>query len=138
MADSLEILNPDIILNVGGGEVKVREFSFRQSLELGPSLAPLLAGIDSEIGEGDSLSGLIDQLYAYPAELMHMLRLSTSQDQEWIDSLSAEDGDKLVLTFWSVNAGFFMRRLVMRRQIAKQQRAVKDEQAKNKEPLLSQ
>ncbi len=118
MAEAEEILQPDEKVTIGDREITVKEFTFRQVLELG-GLSEVIALLDDVVGDGSDLSGLIDALYVHPAALEKMLLLSTGQEKGWLDSLSAEDGDNLVMVFWGVNSGFFMRRLVRRRQIQK-------------------
>ncbi|MEE8128191.1 DUF6631 family protein [Candidatus Vondammii sp. HM_W22] len=115
MTDEAEILYPDKTIQIGGREVTIREFSFRDGLDLGPMIAGLMAVLDKTVGDGSDLSGLFDALYQYPDVLEHMLLKSTCQDKTWLDGLCSADGDMLVMTFWGVNAGFFTRRLATRR-----------------------
>ncbi len=47
------------------------------------------------------------------------MTISTGRPVEWIESLSDRDGQTLSMTFWRVNSGFFMRRLVFGGALAK-------------------
>ncbi len=102
-------------LEVDGRTGTIKPLTFMQSLELGPVLEPLLAGLDETIGDGSDLSGLLGAFYAHPEVLRRMLCLSTGEDEAWLESLDSETGDRLVIEFYVVNAPFFLRRITMRR-----------------------
>ena len=118
IADDAMILHPEEQLTLAGRPVTVGELSFRQELALGPLIPDLIADLDTMVGDGSDLSGLFDALYRYPDVLLTMLEMSTGEDRDWIESLSGPEGDELVMTFYGVNAGFFARRLHVRRILA--------------------
>ncbi len=122
MTDDAEILHPDLDLEMAGRSVTVREFRFKDGMEIGPLIVALVKDLDGAVGDGSDLSGLFDTLYAHPDVLRHLLLKSTGQDTEWLDSLSGQEGDQLLMAFWSVNGPFFVRRLLFRRQAAKSSR----------------
>ncbi|RLJ20803.1 hypothetical protein DJ031_04645 [bacterium endosymbiont of Escarpia laminata] len=125
--DETEILHPEHELIINGETITVHEFSFREGLDLGPVIAGLLPQLDAVVGDGSDLSGLLDVLYQHPDALEQMLIMATGKDKAWIDGLTAEDGDMLVMLFWSVNAPFFTRRLASRRMQKKAgEKAVRD------------
>ena len=113
-----EILHPDRVIEIGGREVTVREFSFRDSLDLGPLLSSMLSDIDNAVGDGTDLSGLFEAFYAHPDALEAVLLKCTGQDKEWIDSLTSEEGEMIVMSMFEVNGPFFVRRVAARRMMA--------------------
>ena len=113
-----EVLHPNRVLTIGDKEVTVREFSFRDSLDLGPLLSSMLADIDSAVGDGSDMAGLFEAFYQHPLALESVLLKCTGQDKEWLDSLSAEDGETLIMAMFEVNGDFFIRRVAARRMMA--------------------
>ncbi|MCO1815073.1 hypothetical protein FA451_32090, partial [Pseudomonas aeruginosa] len=50
--------------------------------------------------------------------LRELLAISCGQSVDWVGALPADDGEALVLTWWTVNSGFFVRRLWRPRLLA--------------------
>ena len=44
--------------------------------------------------------------------LITLLSMVTGKEEGWIKALNDREGQLLVMTFWTVNSGFFTRRLV--------------------------
>ncbi|MDN6856985.1 hypothetical protein QO207_10335 [Pseudomonas sp. CAN2814] len=121
--NSLEVLLPDRQLTVGGIKVTVRELTFREQLANNYLLAPMadaLSAIPAEQLEGlDSINVIYDALALYSDSLSELLAISCGQPVEWVDALPPTDGEALVLSWWMVNSGFFVRRLWRPRLLAK-------------------
>ncbi|MEI1029104.1 DUF6631 family protein [Pseudomonas aeruginosa] len=120
--DSLSVLFPDRQLAVGGVEVTVRELSFSEQLRHNHLLAPLadaLAAVPPEQLDGpESINVIFDALARHADALRELLAISCGQSVDWVDALPADDGEALVLTWWTVNNGFFVRRLWRPRLLA--------------------
>jgi hypothetical protein len=121
MADNdLEILLPDITLQLQGKPVTVREYSFVQGLRVDAMAKPFFDDLSRIFLEGDPLKDsdraelILDELQALMTQL---LALSTGESAEWVEGLGDLDGQTLLMTWWTVNRDFFVRRL------AKQQAA---------------
>lgn len=121
--NSLEVLLPDRQLTVGGIEVTVRELTFREQLTNNYLLAPMadvLSAIPAEQLEGqDSINVIYDALALYADSLSELLAISCGQPVEWVDALPPADGEALILSWWMVNSGFFVRRLWRPRLLAR-------------------
>ena len=117
MSDDAEILHPERVINIGGMDVTVSEFSFRDSLDLGPALSSMLVDLDDAVGDGSNMSGMFDAFYAHPAALELVLLKCTGMDKSFLDGLSSEDGDTLIMAMFDVNGAFFLRRLAARRML---------------------
>ena len=126
--NAAEVLHPERTLTIGDKEVTVREFSFRDGLELGPLMQPMMSRLDAVVADGSDLSGLFDVLYAHHELLELMLLKATGESKEWLDTLDALQGDRLVMALWTVNGDFFTRRLATRRIAAKAGMAARVEQ----------
>lgn len=112
---SLEVLLPDRRLMVGERELIVRELRFEEQLHHNHLLVPIataLAALTQQTLEGaDSINAVYDVLAANADALRELMALSCGQPQEWIAQLAPADGEALLLTWWTVNSGFFVRRL---------------------------
>lgn len=120
-AEEHEILFPDREVTLSTGEqVTVNEYSFRDGLRMDAFAAPLIADLRQLLlaePDEDAMLAQLDQLFGLHAEIvMQAIAIATAKTVEWLDALGDSDGQKLRLTWWSVNRDFFLRRLVRPRQ----------------------
>lgn len=115
--NELEVLFPDRkVPNIGGREVQVREMRFEEQIEHHAQLARVTADLAEipldalESGEGVNL--ILDAFFRHWESLRPLVALSVGESEEWVSGLSGEDGETLVLVWWAVNQGFFIRRLL--------------------------
>lgn len=118
--NELEVLQPDQTITVGGETVVVREFRYAEGMRLMPYLQPIfdvLKGAVNGEERGDADAGsisLYDELIENQAELMISLAAQAAdRPREWVESLSDDDGFRLMAAFWRANQGFFTRRLTL-------------------------
>lgn len=115
-ADDLAVLFPDRDIEVGGRTVTVRELRFQEQIRHNAVLAPLadaFADIAPDVlASGEGVNRVWDVLAAHWGGVRTLVAASVDQSVEWVESLSGPDGEALVLTWWSVNQGFFLRRLL--------------------------
>jgi hypothetical protein len=113
-ASDLDILVPDRHLNIGGKNVTVREITFGEQLSHNAELAALTNALKPALtapGE-DALTVILDILADHADTLTTLLALSTDQPREWVEQLNGDSGEALTLTWWNINNGFFIRRLL--------------------------
>ena len=115
--DDLEVLHPEREVRIDGQTVTVREFGFLEGLRLRERIAPLLDDLGELLrNHGDAVG--IDDLEAivarHDALWVDLMARATGLDAGRIRSLGDRDGQMLLLAFWEVNSGFFVRRLVTR------------------------
>lgn len=100
----------------------MRELTFSEQLRHNHLLAPLadaLAAVPPEQLDGpESINVIFDALARHADALRELLAISCGQSVDWVDALPADDGEALVLTWWTVNSGFFVRRLWRPRLLA--------------------
>ena len=122
-ARDAEILFPDETLEIAGETIKVREFRYLEGLRAIALARPLLQGLAELLEQGEldalALDGLIAEHFTAWIALM---AISTGKDEAWIEGLRDRDGQTLSMTFWRVNSGFFMRRLVFGGALARAMR----------------
>lgn len=115
--NDVEILSPDQEITIDGRVVLVREYRFFEGLKLRARARPFFDDLYSLFvlaGPAPSFDDVSDLLGEHEAAVVDMVALSTGCEPEWIRGLDDQDGDTLLVTWWLVNAGFFIRR-VMRR-----------------------
>ncbi|MBT2748580.1 MULTISPECIES: DUF6631 family protein [unclassified Lysobacter] len=111
--DELAILQPNRTLPLGDRNVTVRELGFFESLRLHESVAALVGGL---VGLTDDGNIDLDRLHRvcalHPDATVELLSQASDQSVEWVHSLNAAQGDLLLMTFWAVNADFFLQRVL--------------------------
>lgn len=112
--DDLAILHPERVIRVAGREVTVREYGFVQGLRIQAAAAPIISALaDAAEGRFD-VEAVLAILAAHPAELVALIAAATELAPAEIEALPDDEGQLLMLTWWTVNAGFFVRRVAMR------------------------
>lgn len=137
-ADALEILHPEREVRLWGDIVTVREYGFFEGWTIQRTAAPIL---DQLMGAADAGESGLDQILASLAEqpelLLHLVAeacidplpsQATDADKTaraaQVDAFAARlrddaetgdtEGQALLMTWWNVNSGFFVRRVVRR------------------------
>lgn len=114
MADDLNILLPDRTITLKNGTVlTVKEIRFGEQLRLANSLNAVSAALKPALtATHDAVTAILDALSTVPDHLITLIALSIEKPVDFVKALSGEDGEMLSLTWWGVNQGFFVRRLI--------------------------
>ena len=114
--DDLAVLFPDVQLRIGGQEITVRELRFAQQIQFNAELAALADELSQAANvyeaSPDAINTLLDVLMSHWPSLQNLVATSVEQDVAWIEALSGDEGEALLMTWWTVNRGFFVRRLM--------------------------
>lgn len=137
-AEQTEVLAPEASLRIGDELIEVRPFGFLEGVSLGPAVAPIVhaladmaestpavVGAADEHGEAEGEAGPDDQspddldrlneiFAAHLDTLLQLMARATGKPVEWIKALPDDDGQALLMLFWTVNRDFFTRRLLSR------------------------
>ncbi|ALN78597.1 DUF6631 family protein [Lysobacter antibioticus] len=112
-ADDLIVLQPNRVLPLGDRTVTVREMGFFESLRLHSEIAALVADLVEQTDDGNIDLGRLHRVCAqHPDATVELLAQVSDQSVEFVHSLNAAQGDLLLLTFWAVNADFFLQRVI--------------------------
>lgn len=112
-ADDLIVLQPNRVLPLGDRTVTVREMGFFESLRLHSEITALVADLVDQTDDGNVDLGRLHRICAqHPDATVALLAQVSDQSVEFVHSLSAAQGDLLLLTFWAVNADFFLQRVI--------------------------
>jgi hypothetical protein len=113
--DDLAILYPDREVTIAGVALTVREFRYREGLEVAVLARPFLAGLrelfmapDDQFTD-EAFNALTEE---NPEVWLALVAKACGREVEWVANLPNAEGMKLQSTFWEVNAPFFMRRLM--------------------------
>ena len=110
-----EIINPDQDLTINGETITVKEFRFKQAMTAAVTAADIVEEMRVLITDkGNDLHLTdIEGLFAKHWDaFIALLSLSTGKDEVYLTELSDMEGQSLMNSFWVVNSGFFMRRLM--------------------------
>lgn len=115
--DDLAILHPERSLTLAGREITVREYGHIEGLRLLAWAKPFTDGLYATIACGSQAPNVATMaaLLATHADLVRdMAAQAADVEPQWVEILNDVDGDLLIMTWWQVNAGFFIRRLLAR------------------------
>ncbi|MGO1073362.1 DUF6631 family protein [Lysobacter sp. CA199] len=122
--DELAVLQSSRTLPLGERTVTVRELGFFESLRLHESVAALVGGLVTLTDDGNVDLGKLHRVCAlHPDATVELLAQSSDQSGEWVHSLNAARGDLLLMTFWAVNADFFLQRVLSALELQRQNTA---------------
>jgi len=110
-----EIIMPDQDLIINGETVTVKEFRFREGMmaeNIGVGIINAIAALVKDKGDDFSLSDISGIFSDHWPAFIQLLSMSTGKDQVWLEDQDDNTGMTLMNTFWTVNSGFFMRRLI--------------------------
>ena len=120
----LDILFPDREVTVRDPDsgrpatLTVREFRFREGLEVTAIARPLVAALAALVPEGgdatppDALA-VEAALAAHAALWLELAARACDRDASWLARLADADGRVLSEAMWAANGGFFLRRVVV-------------------------
>lgn len=115
--EELDIIQPDIELEINGETVTVKEFTFFQGLRLGVVAKPLLDDLAEKVEvNNDFTLQILGEVFADHSSIVsELIAQSTGETCDWVELLSDAVGQHLLMTFWQVNSNFFVSRLLTRK-----------------------
>lgn len=119
--DDLAILHPDRPAEIAGVKLTMREYRFAEALALHAPIARFTdaftqVALDGNFADLDSLRSVFGERQD---DVVQLIAAACDQPPEWVASLSAEEGENLLLLWWSVNSPFFVRRVLLSVGLAK-------------------
>lgn len=112
-ASELDTLFPERAVTIAGEPITVREISFGDGLRLHMHVAPLVAAIEETMrarNEAPSWTDMIAVFGRHWESTLELVAVSSGKDIAWLRGLRGADGDVLLMTFWTINASFFIQR----------------------------
>jgi hypothetical protein len=120
MTDEIDVLMPDREVVIGDETVTVREYRFREGMEVAARAHAFMQDLGSlflqESGapvEHVELDALQDLFAQHAETVTWLIAKAIDKPPAWLDTISDEHGMSLMHTWWSVNQPFFTRRLVV-------------------------
>ncbi len=130
-AEELDIIKGERAVTLSDGrEIPVREYrAFLEGLKVDAIAAGLEADLAAALSgkrqaDADTLLVLAGAFGKHPETLAELLAMATDLDAEAIKALPDADGQTLLITWWGLNANFFMRRIVLAMAAQKQAAAI--------------
>lgn len=127
MADDLEVLFPDEVVEVAGGPVTIHPFYFGQLSRVVKFCRPVVkalleSGIMTVTVNTDNTSTItIDQNFIPKLftllddavePLMGLVAFALGKPREWLDKLPMDVGIELTQKIWEINSNFFVKRVM--------------------------
>lgn len=113
--DDLAILFPERTTVIAGVPITMREYSFVEALDHHALIARLTDAMTDTAIRGDfaDLDSLRSAFGGCRSEVVALVALACDQATTWVNSLRADDGEHLMMLWWAVNSGFFLRRVLL-------------------------
>lgn len=109
--DELQVMRPDIPLQLGDERLVVREYSFWDAMEV--VYADGRAFLDDvvaqlEAGTADAWEQVRSLVGRHRGYLVGAIAKAVDRDSDWVQGLAPRDADALFSTWWAVNGHFFL------------------------------
>lgn len=99
------------IVPTAQGDVEVKPLKFLQLIAALKHLAPILKLVQAMSEEGQEVLGLMQMIDTAPEPLLAITSMCTGKDQQFYESLEADEGLALVTAVYEVNKDFFDQKL---------------------------
>lgn len=129
----LNVLFPDHSITLSGKTLSVRELRFGEQLLHHALLKPLaddFIALAPRFNTEEVLNHVLDLLAEHIDSVLTLVAVSCSpvdavpaqieETRHWISQLPSHEGEALLLVWWTVNKGFFARRLLRPLQVARE------------------
>lgn len=114
-SDELAIIAGQQSLPIAGEQIVVHEITTHEMLSYRHLLNPLVEGLRSvqaEMSTPGSLDALLDVLAAHKDETEQLVSIACGKPVEWVQGLPSAEGEAVLMAWWVVNAGFFIRQVM--------------------------
>ncbi|RKS87136.1 hypothetical protein DES39_0351 [Orbus hercynius] len=109
----LSILFPDSRMTISGRDIVVRELRFAEQLRWQATLNDIARSFDEmNVHNINFFEEGLTVLGNHADKLLDIVAFCCDQPRDWIESLPASQGEELLITWWTVNNSFFVRRLL--------------------------
>ncbi len=113
----LDTLLPERELDIGQHKITLHEYTFMEGLRVDAIAGPVLDGLvgvflDRGEDAGFAMSELSAVFGDHPDIMAELLAMATRMPRDWVEKLSDEHGQLLMMSWWAANKYFFVRRLV--------------------------
>lgn len=115
----LEVLHPERVLLLGGDQVTVREYSNVEWLRLLPAAEPMVAAVAEMLASPHepTYEAVLNAIATHTDGLLPLIVQAADRDMDWLESLHPNEVEFLLMTWWGVNAHFFVLRAKNRRAV---------------------
>jgi hypothetical protein len=110
-------MSPDLTVDIGGETVTVREYRFFEGLQLLQTQAAFFDDLYATISRDGAQPGFYDVMLVFAKHeggISLMVAKAIDRDIDWVRNLRTSDGEGLMLLWWEVNGGFFIRTIQSR------------------------
>ncbi|KEH07070.1 hypothetical protein GY14_30165 [Delftia tsuruhatensis] len=116
----MEVLHPERELQLAGEAVVVREYGNVEWLRLLPRAEPLVATIAQALqaDESPTYEQALRTIAEHVDGLLPLIAQAVDREPAWVDTLAPAEVEMLLMTWWGVNAHFFVQRAINRVAVA--------------------
>lgn len=120
--NELDVLHPERTVTVGSRLVTMREYGFVEGIRLRVVAKPFIATLHElfKAREVPHYEAVQDIIASHIDLVLRMSAQAADVEPEWVEKLSGQDGELLLLMWWGVNGGFFMRAALQRIRVERE------------------
>ncbi len=112
-ADDLAVLHPDRTLVIAGRTVTIREYGFFEGLDIADRAHAFIADLIAASDSGTLRYAQVRRLFGrHRAVIPAIAAQAGDVEVAWLDSLSADDLELYLATWFATNAAFFVREVL--------------------------
>lgn len=115
-ADDLQVLHPDCSAKIAGRAVTVREYGFVEGMRLRPRMQPFLDDLHALVAGGrlPHLEQVTTLLGTHIDAVTEAVAVAADVDMEWLAGLTQDEGQHLLMLWWTANGPFYVRSVFSR------------------------
>lgn len=115
-ADDLQVLHPDCSAKIAGRAVTVREYGFVEGMRLRPRMQPFLDDLHAVAAGGrlPHLEQITTLLGTHIDAVTEAVAVAADVDMDWLAGLTQDEGQHLLMLWWTANGPFYMRSVFSR------------------------
>lgn len=123
--DELNVLFPNEKITIAGEQIEVKEYSLIQQLQHRALFMPFVSALRATLSKEEAefgLDGLMNCISEHYQEVLQLVSISVGKPLEWVQTLTGEEAEAVLMMWWTVNSDFFTRQAVqpMLEKMAKQ------------------
>lgn len=124
----LDVLVPDVTTTIAGREVTFREYGVLEGMQVVGAAEAFIADLVERCRGGEFSYGRVRPVIGQHIDtVVALVARSTGQPEAWIRGITdRQQIESLLMTWFGVNAGFFVREVVAALQLELLERAAKD------------
>lgn len=125
-AAQLAVLNPQVTLTLAGRKFTIREYGYFEGLQVAHDAAAFIADIHDICRDGELRYDRIRRLFGVHQQVViDIAAQAAGVEADWVRGLERADAEAFMSSWFGVNAGFFVREVLVEMREERQRAAMR-------------